>query len=307
MALIFGLTFLAVFLMSVAVFSLPLASRLRVRGSLNQLTAYSVSTRAGEATGNTSFMDRIVWPILGRISRNTHRWTDAARLENIRYRLILAGVRSLSAEKFYSLKLGLAAIGLVFYLLIGLPWLVAGGRSPLLGLTIVAAAYYLPDIWLRQRAETRQRQIGAALADSIDILTIGIEAGLAFDSAIAKVAKNIEGPLSEELGRMLGELQIGVSRREALKNLGNRTTVAELQTFCTTLVQADTLGISIGKILRTEAVELRTRRRQAAEEQAMKTPVKMVFPIVLCILPALMIVIIGPAAIRIAVSLLSRF
>lgn len=306
MATIFTLAFVATFLTAVAILTVPFASRARVRQSLSHLSAYELS-EADADEQEPAFMDRIAWPLLDKIGKFAGRRTDAGRTERIRQKLILAGVRSFSAEKFTSIKLALAGIALLVYLVIILPWLILTGRPLWIGLVLVALGFFAPDFWLQRRIENRQRQIGATLADSIDILTIGIEAGLAFDSALAKVAKNMDGPLSEELGRMLGELQIGVSRREALRNLGDRTTIGELQSFCSTLIQADTLGISIGKILRTEANEIRTRRRQAAEEQALKTPVKLVFPIVLCILPAIMIVILGPAIIRIAGTLFKAF
>lgn len=299
MATIFTLAFIATFLTAVAILTIPFASRARVRQSLSHLSAYELSAADSEEK-EPAFMDRIVWPLLDKITKLAGRGTDAGRTERVRQKLLLAGVRTVSAEKFTSIKLALGGIGLLVYLIIILPWLILAGWPFWIGLVLVALAFFMPDLWLQRRIENRQRQIGAALADSIDILTIGIEAGLAFDSALAKVAKNMDGPLSEELGRMLGELQIGVSRREALRNLGDRTTIGELQSFCATLIQADTLGISIGKILRTEASELRTSRRQAAEEQALKMPVKLVFPIVLCILPALLIVILGPAIVRIA-------
>ncbi|MDP1809279.1 MAG: type II secretion system F family protein [Actinomycetota bacterium] len=302
---IFTLTFLAAFLAVAAILTLPLASRARVKQSLTNLSAYDQVGRA-EAV-ELPFMDRVVWPLVERFSELAKRYTEAGRLEKIRHKLILGGVRKLDAERFASIKMALVGAGLLIYLLFFLPWAVVSGRPVWLGLPFIVIAFWLPDIWLSRQIEDRQRRIGTALADSIDILTISIEAGLAFDSALAKVVKNIGGPLSEELGRMLGELQIGVSRREALRALADRTTISELQNFCATIIQAETLGISIGKILKTEAKELRTRRRQAAEEQAMKTPVKLVFPIVLCILPAIMIVILGPAAIRIGGTLLNAF
>ena len=306
MATIFVLSFAAVALLFFAILSIPFASRVRVRRSLSNVSAYG-SQAADLSEVEPAFADRVVWPALARVSDVANRWTDAGRVERARNKLALAGVRDLSAEKFASIKLALGAMGLLVYLLFFLPWLVLIGRPVWLGLPVIALAYFAPNFWLRRRIEKRQRQIGAVLADSIDILTIGIEAGLAFDSALAKVVKNMDGPLSEEFGRLLGEMQVGISRTEALRKLGDRTTIAELQNFCATLIQADALGVSIAKILRTETTEIRSRRRQAAEEQAMKTPVKMVFPIVLCILPALLIVILGPAVIRVAGTLFKAF
>ena len=296
-------SFLAVFLTAFVVLSWPISSRARVRRSLDRLAVYEAPAAMTTETEDTTFMDQVVWPTLERMARGTRYWTDEERIARTWHKLVLAGARNMSAEKFISLKLGFAGAGFLLYLLLTLPWLIFSGRPLWLGLLLVPLAFYLPDLWLNRQIKRRQRQIAITLADTIDILTIGIEAGLAFDAALIKVVKNMEGPLSEELGRLLAERQVGVTRRQALRNLSERTTVQELQSFCATIIQADTLGVSISKILRNEATELRERRRQAAEEEAMKTPVKLVFPIVLFILPALMIVIIGPGAIRIMNSL----
>lgn len=304
MVLIFSLTFIAVFLTVAAVLTIPFSSRARVKQSLGRLGAYKLQDETPEED-DADFMERVVWPVADFIGALARKWTSEGQMSATRNRLVLAGVRNLTAEKFRAIQLAIAALGLIVYLMVIFPWLVISGRPLWLGLPVVAVAFFLPGAWLQRRIEARQAKIGSTLADAIDVLKIGIEAGLAFDSALTKVAKNMEGPLGEEFGRTLGELQIGVSRREALRNLGERTTVPELQSFCTTLIQADTLGISIGKILKTEAVELRTRRRQAAEEKALKIPVKLVFPIILCILPALMIIIIGPGIIRIAEAFMS--
>lgn len=299
--LIFTLSFLAAFIATVVILSWPLSSRARVRQSLDRLATYEGTAEAIEPT-DSNLMEQMVWPLLNRVGRAGKFFSDADRLARTKYRLLLAGVRTLDAEKFFSIKLGFAVTCVLVYILFILPlsFTLPVGK---IGLIIIPLGYYLPDFWLRQRIKTRQHAIAVALPDSIDLLTIGIEAGLAFDSALVKIIKNTTGPLSEELGRMLAELQVGVTRKQALHNLSERTTVQELQAFCATVIQAEKLGISISKILRNESEEVRTRRRQAAEEEAMKTPVKMVLPIVLFILPALLIVIVGPGIIRIAEAL----
>ena len=303
MALIFTASFLAVTLLMAAVLTLPLSSRARVKKSLHDLEAYDFKQSAVTEEADLSYSDRVVWPILGKIENGVRRWNNTEQIARIQHKLILGGVRHITAEQFLSIKLGLSGAALAIGLLVLLPWLLYTGRSPWLGFAPIAIGFFLPDLWIERRIRGRQKQIAVALADSIDILTIGIEAGLTFDSAIAKITRNMKGPLAEEFGRMLGELQIGAARAEVLKNLGKRTTLPELQSFCATLVQADSLGVSIGKILKTEATELREKRRQAAEEEALKTPVKLVFPIVLCVLPALIVVIVGPGIIRILNSL----
>ncbi len=132
------------------------------------------------------------------------------------------------------------------------------------------------------------------------MLVVSVEAGLGFDAAVSKLVANTTGPLTQELGRMLSEVRAGAARRDALRQLAERTQVPELGTFVTAMVQADLFGISVGNVLRTQASEMRTKRRQQAEEMAQKAPVKLVFPLVLCILPATLLVVLGPAIISIA-------
>jgi tight adherence protein C len=152
---------------------------------------------------------------------------------------------------------------------------------------------------LNNRVEERQREILRTLSDTLDLLTISVEAGLSLNAAIAQVVRNVPGVLSAEFARMLQEIQLGVPRSEAFRNLAERTDVEELNAFALAMIQADVFGVSISSVLRTQAQQLRIKRRQAIEARAQQTPVKIVFPLVLCILPALFVVIVGPGAIRI--------
>ena len=137
------------------------------------------------------------------------------------------------------------------------------------------------------------------LPDALDLLTISVEAGLAFDAALSQVARNTDGPLAEEFFRVLQEMQIGLGRAEAMRALGERTDLPELRGFVSAMVQADSFGIPIASVLRVQASQMRIKRSQRAEELAQKVPVKILFPLIFCILPALFIVILGPAAITI--------
>lgn len=166
-----------------------------------------------------------------------------------------------------------------------------------------AAGFYLPDLLLYNAGLRRQARIQRALPDSLDMLTVCMEAGLGFDAALAQVAQNTDGPLAAEFTRALQEMQIGQARTDALRALLTRTTVPELRVFVAALIQAGDLGIPIAKVLREQAAEMRVRRRQRAEEQAQKVPVKIMFPLVLCLFPALMVVIIGPGILQIAHAL----
>jgi tight adherence protein C len=161
-------------------------------------------------------------------------------------------------------------------------------------------AYVAPAAALDRKAQSRQEQIRRMLADTIDLLTISVEAGLAFDAALLHARRSMKGPLSEEIGRMLHEMQLGIKRSDAMRNLSDRTNVQELRSFVLAMVQADVFGVSVANVLRSQSHELRTKRRQRAEERAMKTPVKLLFPMICCILPALLVLVVGPGAIRIA-------
>ena len=185
--------------------------------------------------------------------------------------------------------LGLVALGLLgaLYGLRNPELLIVGG-----GLGAVFG-FFLPDLLLYNTGLKRQEKIPRALPDALDMLTICVEAGLGFDAALAQVARNSNGPLAAEFARVLQEMQIGKSRTEALRSMAERTTVPELRAFVSAMVQSGELGIPVAHVLREQAKEMRVRRRQRAEEQAQKVPVKITFPLILCLFPALLIVIIG--------------
>jgi len=196
--------------------------------------------------------------------------------------------------------------------LIGLAVLGAlcGLRSP--GLLILfaavggAAGFFLPDILLYNTGQKRQAKIQVALPDALDMLTVCVEAGLGFDAALAQVARNTDGPLAAEFSRALQEMQIGKSRSQALRALADRTTVPEARTFVSALVQASDLGIPVARVLREQSKEMRVRRRQRAEGKAQQVPVKITFPLILCIFPALLVVVLGPGVINIAHALFGK-
>ncbi len=196
--------------------------------------------------------------------------------------------------------LAMKGLGLVVLAALGM---LIGAHKPLelivFGAVGGAAGFFLPDVLLYNAGIKRQARIQAALPDSMDMLTVCVEAGLGFDAAIAQVARNTSGPLSAELARALQEMQIGKSRTEALRAMADRTTVRELRAFVSALVQAGELGISIASVLREQAKEMRLRRRQRAEEQAQKVPVKITFPLILCLFPALFVVVMGPGVVSV--------
>ena len=182
--------------------------------------------------------------------------------------------------------------------------------APFISIVAIAllafVGFVLPDSVLNRKVDERQKEILKTLSDTLDLLTISVEAGLSLNAAIAQVVQNVPGVLSAEFARMLQEIQLGVPRSEAFRHLADRTDVEELNGFALAMIQADVFGVSIASVLRTQAQQLRIKRRQAAEAKAQQTPVKIVFPLVLCILPALFVVIVGPGAIQIVTQLFAQ-
>jgi tight adherence protein C len=188
------------------------------------------------------------------------------------------------------LAIALAGLGLLYVLSTGRPVAI------LLMIGLAVLGYFLPEILLYNHAQKRNQTIILELADTLDQMTIGVEAGLGFEAAMAQAGHNRTGPLAEELVRTLQDIEMGRSRRQAYESLANRTGVVELRRFIRAIIQADIHGIPLADVLRTQAGEMRIKRRQRAEEQAMKIPVKVIFPLILCIMPVLFIVVMGPAA-----------
>ena len=194
--------------------------------------------------------------------------------------------------------LGTKGAGLVVGVVIGA---VVGGpsiRGVLFAAVGCGVGFLLPDLLLYNQGVKRQEELGQGLAEALDMLTVCVEAGLSLDAALQQVARAVEGPITGEFGRVLAEIQMGSGRGAAFAALRSRTTVAELHSFVAAIVAADRLGLPIGNVLREQSKEMRLARRQKAEEKAQKVPVKILFPMLLFIFPALFIVVIGPGAIR---------
>lgn len=240
-------------------------------------------------------LDRLVFPVLAKVRGLAFRLSPSGASESMTRRLDLAGnPGSWTAERIMGAKgAGLVGLALVGLLLGGF-----GIRGLLFAAVGGAAGFFLPDLLLINQGMKRQQELRRGLADALDMLTVCVEAGQGFDAALQQVAKSVSGPIAGEFARVLSEIQIGKARSEAFTSLAARTTVQEAKTFVSAFVQADRLGLPIGSVLREQSNQMRLVRRQLAEEAAQKVPVKILFPMLLCIFPALFIVIIGPGALR---------
>ena len=250
---------------------------------------------------SSSALERLIFPFAGKVVSSITRLTPVDLYGRTNRLIELAGnPPSMTAERIVAFKIVGAIVGLVVGLLVA-PLLPFKGLVPsvIVAGLLALTGYTFPSAGLASRASKRQKQIRKAMPDTMDLLTISVEAGLGFDAALAQVVKNVPGPLSEEIARMLQEMQIGVTRSEALRHLNDRTEVPELDGFVLSMIQADKYGVGIAKVLRAQSTELRQKRRQRAEEVAQKVPLKLLFPMIFMVLPALFIVILGPGAIKV--------
>jgi tight adherence protein C len=293
-------TFLAIFLIGVVVDML-----MRERNRPVALLQSHVGTVSGpidlrQQQLQGSVLDRILLPGAKRLGRGLVRLTPFDLDGRINELLVFAGnPAGWDPERVVAMKIVGAVAGVVGG---GLLMAMVPLKPFLEILFVVAVAgigYTLPTAQVRAMANKRQSTIRKQLSDVMDLLTISVEAGLGFDAALAQVTKNVPGPLAEEIARLLQETQIGVSRPDTFRNLAKRTNVPELQGFVLSMIQADLFGVSIANVLRAQAQELRHKRRQRAEEIAQKIPVKLLFPMIFMVLPALFVIVLGPGAIKI--------
>jgi tight adherence protein C len=239
--------------------------------------------------------ERLVLPALARTRRLAFRLSPAGSADRMTRRLDLAGnPGSWTAERI----MGMKGAGLLVGAAAGLAYGGLSLKGAFWGAAAGAAGFFVPDLLLYNQGLKRQEELRRGLADALDMLTVCVEAGQGFDAAILQVARAVDGPIAGEFARVLSEIQIGKSRGEAFSSLAERTTVAEAKNFVSALVQADRLGLPVANVLREQSIQMRLVRRQRAEEKAQQVPVKILFPMLLCIFPALFIVIIGPGAIR---------
>jgi len=274
--------------------------RMSARAARARLADYEAPVPRREEVQRQSFADRVVVPMAGFVATLAHRFVPAEHLARIRRRLVLAGRGQPEDLDRYLVGQVLAVVAVPIVCLVLWRDTSLKGVDLWAVIVLVALAGVLgPDAVLNRMVADRQEKIRNKLPDVLDLLTISVEAGLGFEQALSRTVAMIGGPLSEEFARMLGEMRAGASRADAMASLDQRTDVDELRSFILALLQADTFGVSVGSILRTQSTEMRVRRHQLAQEKAQKAPVKMLFPMVFCIMPALFVVIAGPAVLSI--------
>ena len=291
--LVFGLASLglAAFLIG-EVATLPARQR---EGNLRRASNYGRSRGKVSGQGQESFRERAVEPMKMGMAHAVLKLSPRMTVDKVSRRLMGAGVgRAFSPTSFLASKALLGVGGFVGGMFLG--GLTGNGAlGILLALFFAFLGFMLPDLFISFKARSRREEIRSELPDALDLLAVSVEAGLGFDAAISKLTEHMEGPLIDEFALALGEMRIGESRTNALQKMVERNQAPELASFVRAIIQADQLGISLGRILRVQATDTRNKRQAAAEEKAMKAPIKMLFPTALFIFPSMFLIILGPA------------
>jgi tight adherence protein C len=294
--LIFGAVFIAVTSL-VIFFCMPKIISTMPKKSLSKLSYYDNLPKPGAQ--NATIIEKTFAPMIKKVLAKARKILPRSLIDSVKARFEIAGIQDVvRLDIFLAIKFFLPFV-LLFVLIFLILFFDVPPIMRLAGVFLVPFTYMCPDYYIKSKISKRQADIRKSLPNALDLLTISVEAGLGFDQALYKVASNSKGALGEEFKRTLKELEIGVARKDALRNLSKRTDVTELNTFIFSIIQADIFGISIGKVLRIQAGEMRIKRKQVAEEKGMKAPVKLIFPTILFLFPSLMIIIIGPAAINV--------
>ena len=272
-----------------------------VRESLRQLDGYEVeNVRDQELLAPLS--ERALVPVLSGLTYVGRRFTPVGYVDGVRQKFIWSGNASADAvDRFLAARvITVALVPLVFIFFYIWNPVGLAGMTQLAAFALFTFALVMgPDAILNRRVEERQHELQVKLPDVLDLLTISVEAGLGFEQALDRTIEAVPGSLSDEFSRMLGEVRAGSSRADAMRAMEQRCNTPEIRSFVLAILQADTFGVSIGRVLRAQADEMRIKRRQLAQERAQKAPVKMLIPMVFCIFPALFVVVIGPAIINI--------
>lgn len=263
-----------------------------------RLKAYGY--RLGQPDLSSPFSERVLLPVVIRLASLARRFSPREAEDRIRQRLVQAGHPSgLDVNSFLAIKAaGLLALGALSLVNVLFGHGQIGMRNVILTFALSFLGWRLPEFWLSQKLDGRRKAIERALPDALDLIVVCVEAGNALEAALATVVENVRNPLTAEFDRALREVALGKPRRDAFRDLSQRAGVADLQAFIAAILQADQLGISISQVLRVQADAMRVRRRQRAEEKAAQAPVKMLMPLVGLIFPSLLLVVLGPVALR---------
>jgi len=286
---------------------------LAVYGAMSRTAVSHVETRLGGlrysrpgretlADPESSFQVRVLKPLVKGLAKRANGVLPSTMEQRLQGSIQRAGLK-LAPGQFILIVALLAGVAPLLLAML----MVAGGQSPKMIMlfwgAMVFGGFYLPRVWLLGRIKRRQKEVWRALPDAFDLITASVEAGLGVDAAFSRVVDKVKGPFAEELGRTMREITRGRARRDAFLDMSDRIGVDELRSLVNAIVQAETMGISLGTVIRVQTGVMRTKRRQKAEEQAFKAPIKMVFPLVFFIFPAIMVVIGGPAVLQIMESM----
>jgi tight adherence protein C len=288
---------------------------MRAAGSANPLNERLAEfADRGEAANleeielSQSLSERVIYPLFSKLGQIALKFTPQNAVQTTSRKLELAGSPArldptmFMALRFLGIGLGFA---ILFLSTIAPPGSFLKGKGLLYGIPASALGFYLPELWLSSRINRRQKEIRNAMPDALDLLTICVEAGLGFDAAMAKVHEKWDNGLSIAFGRVLREITLGKLRREALHDMAERLGIAEMTSFVAAVIQSEQLGVSMGKVLRIQSDQMRVKRRQRAEEEAHKAPIKMLIPMAFLIFPSICIVLFTPAIIMLMQSALS--
>ena len=274
--------------------------RATVRASLRRIGDFETEANLREQELTESVTARVFMPVGRSLVNVGRRFTPSDYVEKARRRLLIAGRGNPDdVDRFLAMRVITFALVPVWFLLSFVVFPLKGNAALGVFALLTLVSVIGPDAWLNRTMAERQFRIRVTLPDILDLLVISVEAGLGFEQALDRTVSAVPGPLSDEFNRMLGEVRAGATRADAMRALDARTDVPEVRSFVLAILQADTFGVSIGRVLRSQAEEMRIKRRQLAQEEAQKAPVKMLIPMVFCIFPALFVVIIGPAIINI--------
>ncbi|MEW5988920.1 MAG: type II secretion system F family protein [Chloroflexota bacterium] len=300
LALIFLIAMVALGLVGASIYLMRRAEDDPLSARISEFAARDEPVSIEEIELSLSFSDRIVLPLVRRVSDFVVHLTPQTTLERTARQLELAGSpRNMTAAEFWAIR-GVATIllsGLFFLLMVRFN--VDPSKRLLYTVLMGALGYYLPQLMLRARIDRRKRAVVKMFPDALDLMTICVDAGLTFDGAMAKVDEKWDDDLAREFGRVVYEMQLGKARRQALRDMSDRMDVPDVTSFVAAILQADQLGVSIGKVLRIQSEQMRIRRRQRAEEKAQQAPVKMSFPLVFLIFPSVLIVLLAPAILQV--------